>query len=172
LAGARVPETWIAATNFRSLTQLFDNRKVSLSAGVSLSDKTRRFKSLAQSVVRGPCQLSFAPLSRCRFIVTAAGSAVCLVLPFAITLTFATSSVVSVEPPHPPSFLGHPLPRGERAVARWEGRESSHVTLSPRGRGWTAPGAFTSRCGPGEGVQKYVTEFMKRRTWRFQTNNE
>src|SRR5215469_10757648 len=35
-------------------------------------------------------------------------------------LTYATSSVVGVEPPHPPSFLGHPLPRGERAVARWQ----------------------------------------------------
>jgi CheY-like chemotaxis protein len=43
-----------------------------------------------------------------------------LVLLFGTTLTYATSFVVGVEPPHPPSFLGHPLPRGERVVARWK----------------------------------------------------
>jgi hypothetical protein len=30
-----------------------------------------------------------------------------------------------VEPPHPPSFLGHPLPRGERVVARWKDQNRS-----------------------------------------------
>jgi hypothetical protein len=35
---------------------------------------------------------------------------------------YATSSLVGVEPPHPPSFLGRPLPPGARAVARWKER--------------------------------------------------
>ena len=54
--------------------------------------------------------------------------------------------------PHPPSFLGHPLPPGERVVARWKGSEPHSLTLSARGRGWPAAGAFISRGGPGEGA--------------------
>jgi hypothetical protein len=60
-----------------------------------------------------------------------------LVLLFAITLTYAASSVIGVEPPHPPSFLGHPLPRGPargEGCSSTEGRESSSVTLAPRRR--------------------------------------
>src|SRR6516225_8406347 len=39
--------------------------------------------------------------------------------------TTLTNVCDPVEPPHPPSFLGHPLPRGERGVARWKDQNRS-----------------------------------------------
>jgi hypothetical protein len=39
------------------------------------------------------------------------------------------------------------------------GSESNRLTLSPRGRGWPAADAFTSRGGPGEGVGNMLPNY-------------
>jgi hypothetical protein len=116
------------------------------------------------------CRSSGAELC-CQLLLQDTRCRASLVLLFATTLTYVTPSVVGVEPPHPPSFLGHPLPRGERVVGlmeRWfqmfsllsggervvasmEGRESKNVALSPSGRGWLAAGSFTSPSADGAG---------------------
>ena len=59
--------------------------------------------------------------------------------------------------PHPPSCLGHPLPKGEGWILGffplpWGGGWILRFFPSPSGRGWTAAGALISRRGPGEGL--------------------
>jgi hypothetical protein len=67
-----------------------------------------------------------------------------------------SSSVTPRRSQAAPSYRAARYRNEARAV-----RPSPRAT--PRGRGWTAAGAFTSRGGPGEGVGKYVAEFTKRR---------
>ena len=58
--------------------------------------------------------------------------------------------------PHPASSLGHPLPvERERAHARASALKNGS-SLS-EGRGWTAPRAFTSGRGTGEGSLAWLT---------------
>ena len=53
--------------------------------------------------------------------------------------------------PHPTSSLGHPLPDGRgKKPSRAVAPPTPHLP-SPGGRGWTAPRAFPSGRGTGEG---------------------
>src|SRR6516165_404943 len=85
-----------------------------------------------------------------------------------LVLLFGTNANVCdlVEPPHLPSFLGHPLPRGERTVARWNDRNRI-VQPSPlageRGPPPALPPAGAGRVrGPGIRCRIYETTYIVR----------